>query len=154
MQRRAAVLPLVLLLGIILAGCEPQPPAASVSNQPPPPPPPGAAPEVPEPEMERVKAEAGVGAKGRSLDQHEGLVVTPIKAYFAARERIAFVAQFQHQYDLYKAMADDVPKDFDDLTAKVLEPFQIKLPQLPPGHRYVWDAAKEELQVERPRPGQ
>ena len=100
---------------------------------------------------ERVKAQAGVGIKGRSLDEYEGAVVTPVKALFRTKETIAFVLQFQHQYDLYKAMEDRVPKDFDDLKAKVLVPYQSKLPELPPGQRYVWDATKEELQVERPK---
>src|SRR5437867_2065740 len=38
-----------------------------------------------EPGMERVKAQAGVGAKGRSLDNEQGLLVTPVKAFFAAK---------------------------------------------------------------------
>jgi hypothetical protein len=174
-----AFLPPVLLFGSILGtGCDQGPPAtpgtssAVVTPPPPPPPPPPAetaaspsqeensqfsestqtaASAVAESPVERVKAEAGVGIRGRSLDPYEGVIVTPVKAFFATRERIAFVAQFQHQYDIYKAMTGEVPKDFDELKAKVLDPYQIKLPQLPPGHRYVWDAEKEELQVERPR---
>lgn len=170
---------LVLLFGsAVWTGCDQGPPANSgtspsvVAMPPPPPPPPpaeaatstategdaapaGSAQPTPaavgDDSVERVKAEPGVGIRGRSLDPYEGVIVTPVKAFFAARERIAFVAQFQHQYDIYKAMTGEVPKDFDDLKAKVLDPYQIKLPQLPPGHRYVWDAEKEELQVERPR---
>jgi hypothetical protein len=112
---------------------------------------PAAAP-PPAPGTERVKAQAGVGAKGRSLDAYQGgILVTPAKAFFQAKERIAFEAQFKHQYDLYKAMEGAVPKDFADLKAKVLDPYQIKLPILPQGHKYVWDPENEELQVERPR---
>jgi len=107
-----------------------------------------------EPGTERVKAQAGVGAKGRSLDAYQGgLLVTPAKAYFAAKERIAFEQAFYGQYRLYRA-TEDPPKDFADLKTKVLDPYQIKLPQLPQGHKYVWDAEKEELQVERPKPPQ
>jgi hypothetical protein len=104
-----------------------------------------------DPNLERVKAGKGVGLKGRSLDEYEGVVVTPVKAYFAAKERIVFEIQFPSQYQIYKAMNDDVPKDFDDLKTKVLDPYQIKLPPLPPGHKYVWNAETEELQVERPK---
>jgi hypothetical protein len=104
----------------------------------------------PDANTERVKAQAGVGAKGRSLDQYEGIVVTPVKAFFAAKERIAFEQAFYGQYRLYRA-TEDPPKDYADLKAKVLDPYQIKLPPLPPGHKYVWDAASEELQVERPK---
>jgi len=119
-------------------------PAASQPVQPVPAPPPT------NPNTERIKAQAGVGAQGRSLDQHSGLVVTPVKAFFAAKERIAFEQAFYGQYRLYRA-TEDPPKDFAGLKAKVLDPYQIKLPQLPPGHKYVWDAATEELQVERPK---
>jgi hypothetical protein len=196
MKRRDAILPLVLLLGIVLIGCEPPKPAAdgpplppgsapaapSAASEPTPsgqaplppetkfgvfagdvndlaarpstpaPAPPAAAPSSlpPDPNTERVKAQAGVGAKGRSLDQHEGLLVTPVKAFFAAKERIAFEQAFQGQYRLYRA-TEDAPKDYDDLKAKVLDPYRIKLPPLPLGHKYVWDAATEELQVERPK---
>ena len=97
-----------------------------------------------------MKAQAGVGAKGRSLDNEQGLLVTPVKAFFAAKERIAFEQAFYGQYRLYRA-TEDAPKDYDELKAKVLDPYLIKLPPLPPGHKYVWDAANEELQVERPK---
>jgi hypothetical protein len=104
----------------------------------------------PEPGVERVKAQAGVGAKGRSLDNEQGLLVTPVKAFFAAKERIAFEQAFYGQYRLYRA-TEDAPKDYDELKAKVIDPYMIKLPPLPPAHKYVWDAANEELQVERPK---
>src|SRR6478672_2289978 len=194
MKHRVAMLPVALLLGITLLGCEPPTPVSSgpPSAPPPPgsasPPPPPAAPSPaaaplppetkfgvfagdvndlaarpsapqpaqpsslppPEPGTERVKAQAGVGAKGRSLDNEQGLLVTPVKAFFAAKERIAFEQAFYGQYRLYRA-TEDAPKDYDELKAKVLDPYLIKLPPLPPGHKYVWDAGTEELQVERPK---
>ena len=115
--------------------------------------PPASPSSVPPPDAntERVKAQAGVGAKGRSLDEYQGgILVTPVKAFFAAKERVAFEQAFYGQYRLYRA-TEDPPKDYADLKAKVLDPYQIKLPPLPPGHKYVWDAATEELQVERPK---
>lgn len=116
---------------------------------------PSAAPASPpaEANTEVVKAGKGVGLKGRSLDPHEGLYVTPVKAYFAARERIFFEAEFPTNYKLYNASTDDVPKDFDDLKAKVLDPYGLtkKLPVLPQGHKYVWNPETQELGVERPK---
>ena len=114
--------------------------------------PPSAAPPQ-QPQMERVKAEKGVGIKGRSLDQYEGVIVTPAKAYFAARERIFFEIEFKGNYDRWRVLADKPPQDFDELKAQFLDPNGLtgKLPTLPQGHKYVWDAAKEELQVERPK---
>ena len=207
MKRCVAILPLVLLFGIALTGCDApqQAGVAAPSNAPPPPPPPppppggeaaesppepapGAAPvnqpalpletkvgvfaggldelgapanpapapapvETPDPNTEIVKAGKGVGAKGRSLDEHEGLYVTPVKAYFAARERIFFEAEFPKNYQIYNAMTDDIPKDFEDLKAKVLDPYGLtkKLPLLPQGHTYVWNPETQELGVKRPK---
>jgi hypothetical protein len=113
-------------------------------------PPPGAAANV---ETERVKAEAGVGAKGRSLDQYEGVVVTPVKAYFAGRERAFFDIEFPGNYRVWRAQQDRAPKDFEELKANFLDPMGLtkKMPVLRQGHKYVWDAEKEELQVERPK---
>jgi hypothetical protein len=126
-------------LSIPAVGCKPPPPP--VVKAPPPPPQPIV--------MEQVKAEKGVGIKGRSLDGESGIIVTPVKALFGAKEEIAFV-QFVSQYRIYNALNDDVPKDFDDLTAKVIEPYLIKLPLLPEGHKYVWNPETQELMVERP----
>ena len=179
MKRRVALLPLVLILGLVLAGCDQPAPVAGgkISSgppaPPPPPPPPGseavtpaappapaaaptqppvpietkvgvfagglddlAAPaNAPQPQpatppasppvnsdTEIVKAGKGVGAKGRSLDQYEGAVVTPVKAYFAARERLFFEAEFPKNYQLWEASGNDTPKDFDDLKTKFLDP--------------------------------
>jgi hypothetical protein len=116
-------------------------------------PPPSTPAPTPQPETELVEAKKGVGLKGRSLDEYEGVIVTPVKAYFAARERAFFEIEFPGNYRLWKAMNDETPKDFEDLKAKFLDPLGLtsKLPVLPPGHKYVWDASKEELMVERPR---
>jgi hypothetical protein len=102
---------------------------------------------------ERVKAQAGVAAAGRSLDQHSGLVVTPVKAFFAGKERAFFDIEFPGNYRTWRVQEDRAPKDFDELKAKFLDPLGLtgRLPKLPPGHKYAWDGEKEELQVERPR---
>jgi hypothetical protein len=107
-----------------------------------------------DPSTERVKAQAGVGIKGRSLDQYEGVVVTPVKAFFSSKERAFFDIEFPGNYRLWR-VENEAPKDFDDLKARFLDPLGLTghLPKLPVNHKYVWDQAKEELQVERPRPG-
>ena len=214
MKRLVALLPLVLLAGIVLLGCEP--PAATVganSTPPGPPAPPGppgsaapaaspapptspAAPQpatrpnerpIPleskagvfagtlddlaapvsrpsapsqatspppvDPNVERVKAEKGVGIKGRSLDEYEGVVVTPVKAYFAAKERIFFEIEFPANYQTWRVGEDRAPADYEELKAKFLDPLGLtaKMPKLPPGHKYTWDATNEQLMVERPK---
>jgi hypothetical protein len=106
-----------------------------------------------DPNTERVKAQAGVAAAGRSLDQHSGLVVTPVKAFFAGKERAFFDIEFPGNYRTWRVQEDRAPKDFDELKAKFLDPLGLTkhLPKLPPNAKYVWDGEKEELQVERPR---
>src|SRR5262245_66600287 len=104
MRQGVAIWPLALLLGIVLAGCEQPAPVVGTktSGGPPAPPPPpeskvgafaggvedlaapvSAPPAAPSPPAtEIVKAEAGVRAKGQSLEGYEGLVVTAVKQLF------------------------------------------------------------------------
>lgn len=106
-------------------------------------------PEPPATPTETVKAEAGVALQGRSLDEHEGLLVTPAKAYFAVREKAVFQIQIPHAIQLYKA-ENPIPLTFDEFKQNILDPNKIKLPQLPPGHSYEWDPEQEQLMVKRP----
>ena len=202
MKRRVAAWPLVLLLGIVLLGCDAPPPVANSGTPAPPapPPPPGsvppaapapppattgqaplppetqlgafagsiddlaarpqsapaptatpAAPPPQESNTERVKAEKGVGIKGRSLDPYEGVLVTPAKAYFSVRERVVFEVQVPHALNLYKASEGQAPKTHDEFMEKIVQANQIQLPPLPPGHKYVYDPMTEQLMVERPK---
>ena len=103
-----------------------------------------------EPASELVKAQPGVGIKGRSLDEHEGMIVTPAKTLFKVKERIAFDIAVPHALDLYKAEHGEGPKTHDEFMQKIVEFNQIKLPQLPPGHVYEYDPQGEQLMVRRP----
>ncbi len=95
-----------------------------------------------------MKAEVGVGAKGQNLQ--EGIITTPAKAYFQVRERLIF-QQVDHALNLYRATEGRLPQTHDEFMQKVIQANQIRLPELPDGSRYVWDPAKGELMVERPR---
>ena len=130
----------------------PQPAAAVDSGAPrsfppsdgtPEPPPPPSTPE------EVVKADVGVGAKGRSLDEYEGPLVTPAKAYFAVREKAIFQIAIPQAIQLYKA-ENPIPLTFDEFKQNILDPNKIKLPPLPPGHSYEWNPEEEQLMVRRP----
>lgn len=108
-----------------------------------------APPEPPATPTETVKADVGVGLKGRSLDPHEGILVTPAKAYFAVREKAVFQIAIPQAIQLYKA-ENPIPLTFDEFKQNILDPNKIKLPQLPPGHTYEWDPEQEQLMVKRP----
>jgi hypothetical protein len=100
---------------------------------------------------ERVRAEKGVGIKGRSLDQYEGAVVTPAKAFFSTKERIAFEIEVPKALQLYEASSGESPKTNQEFMDNVIKANQIKLPMLPPGHKYVYDPETKQLMVERPK---
>jgi hypothetical protein len=94
----------------------------------------------------------GVGAKGRGLDQFKGPLVTPAKAYFTMREKAIFQIQIPHAMQMYEALQGSAPKTHEEFMAKIIQGNQIKLPDLPPGQRYVYDPQTKELMVERPAP--
>jgi hypothetical protein len=130
-------------------------PALGLGCKPPPPPVAKAPPAQKEPQpvkLEQVKAGVGVGLKGRSLDGESGIIVTPVKAFFAAKEKISFEIEVPHALQLYKALSADGrgPQTHDEFMTNVIEANQIKLPLLPPEHRYVYNPETEELMVERP----
>jgi hypothetical protein len=141
-------------------------PSSGTSSLPPPPPPPAAttaatpasaagapaaAPAAEAPSANAVKAEAGVGRKGRGYGA--GMITTPIAAYFSIRERLAF-DQVTHAMDLYKATNEHAPKSHEEFMEKIIKENGVKLPQLPAGERYLYDPKTEQLMVERPAPDQ
>jgi hypothetical protein len=149
MKRLVALLAVVLLFGIVLLGCEP--PAAPVASNLPPPPPAPPAPAPPPPEMEAIKAEVGVGIKGRSLDEYEGVVVTPAKTLFAVRERVVFDIQIPQALTLFNASEGRYPESDDEFMEKIVKFNNINLPKLPPEHTYYYDPETHELMVRRPK---
>jgi hypothetical protein len=102
------------------------------------------------PEMEKVKADVGVGKKGASLRDENQLIAGPAVAYFNTREKVVFQIQIPHALNLYNAENGFYPKSHDEFMEKIVEFNQIKLPQLPDGAKYVYDVESHTLMVERP----
>jgi len=151
---------LLLLAVALVAGCEDQ--SSNSSSQakpaaPQPPQPPGAVGAAPAEEekekTERVKAEVGVGKKGRRLEK-DGLVrimTVPALAYFRTEQRVVFEIKIPHALNIYKALNDGKgPKTEESFMKEIIEANRIELPELPAGHRYVYDPQAGELMVERP----
>ena len=116
-------------------GAQPQPQPAGQ--------PPAAAPGT-----ERVEAGVGVGKKGHYGGG--GPLVTPVEVYWRAQEKITF-EQVKHTLNLYKATNDNKgPATHEEFMQKIIKEGMIKLPELPAGHRYVYDPKQEQLLVERP----
>ena len=100
----------------------------------------------------QVKAGVGSGKKGRSLDKHEGIIVTPAKTLFAAKEKIKFEIEIPHALNLFKAYEGFAPKSHEEFMEKIIKANMIQLPELPEGHKYVYDPMLETLMVEKPAP--
>jgi hypothetical protein len=98
---------------------------------------------------ERVVAEAGVGIQGQSLESGS-MITQPAKTYFSAKQNIVFI-QVEQALQLYKASTDSVPQSTEEFMEKVIQPNSIKLPELPRGHEYVFDAESGKLMVEKPK---
>lgn len=142
-------------LGLILAGCEQSaPPAVKPTNTATNAATGGLVPAAPEGPAKTVLEKAGVGSgkKGRSLDAHEGIIVTPAKTLFAAKEKIKFEIEVPHALQLYKALEGSGPKSHDEFMEKVIKANQIQLPELPAGHEYLYDPTTETLMVKKPAP--
>ncbi|MBC8869054.1 MAG: hypothetical protein H8E44_06530 [Planctomycetes bacterium] len=108
-----------------------------------------------EPKTERVKADVGVGKKGRSLDQYDGgtqgVIAGPAKAYFGFREKAVFQIQIPQAMQYFKGAEGRAPKSHEEFMSKIIEANNIKLPELNPRQKYIYDPEKEELMVQRPR---
>ena len=148
MKRKIAAYFAAIIAGALMSGC-----GEWKKPLPAPKPSPQAAPHVelaPEPAAppQQVKAAVGVGAKGHY--DGVGPVVTPIHAYFAAKERVVFEIQIPKTMQIYKAEHDNHgPKTHEQFMKEIIQEGMIKLPELPAGDRYIYDPVKEELMVEK-----
>ena len=105
------------------------------------------------PETERVKAEAGVAKAGRSLDGETGvagIIVEPAKQLFSFKENAVFKLQIPQAMQFFQATEGQFPQSQDEFMTKIVRANNLRLPDLPPGQRYVYDPKRGELMVERP----
>ena len=108
----------------------------------------------PKPSVDR-RVELAVGdvhrKKGRSLDVYgertEGESAGPARAYFGFREKAVFQIQIPRAMQLFKGAHGRAPKSHEEFMSEVTEANSIQLPELPPGHKYLYDPNKEELMV-------
>jgi hypothetical protein len=103
------------------------------------------------PQDQRVRAQVGVGAQGRSLDNESGIIVTPAKTYFTVREKAVFQIQIPQALQLFQGLEGRKPKSHDEFMSRIVEANNIQLPRLPDGQRYEYDPQSGELMVVRPR---
>ena len=88
---------------------------------------------------EGQKAGVGVGIRGDSLRNEEGvgkMIAAPAVALFNAREKAVFEIQIPHALNLFKALEGRVPKTHEEFMQKIVQANGIQLPELKPGTRY------------------
>ncbi|MCS7237520.1 MAG: hypothetical protein NZ899_04535 [Thermoguttaceae bacterium] len=130
------------------------PGSVSAPPSPAPSPPPALAPAPgvsSEPPPGYVREKAGVGATGKG-NYRPGILTTPLSVYFRAQERIIFESQIPHAMQLYHATNGRYPGSWEEFEREILIPNGIRLPTLPPGHRYHYDPQTGQLMVEKPAP--
>jgi hypothetical protein len=90
--------------------------------------------------------EGSDGAKGQGYGG--GIVTEPVRQYFNIQYRIMF-DQLAHQLNIWKALNNRNPKDFDEYKKEIMEPCGVtELPELRPNCKYVYDPKTGELLVE------
>jgi hypothetical protein len=103
---------------------------------------------TPRPGMTIEKADVGSGEKGH---YDKGIITTPVSTYFRAQERITFYIQLPEFLRAYKFEHDfKGPKTNEEYMKEIIKKNNVRLPDLPPGHRYIYDPKEEQLMVEKP----
>jgi hypothetical protein len=112
--------------------------------------PPAQTPAAAAPSTEQVKAQAGVGLKGKSLEPHSGVVVEPLKQFIRFEQKAVFDIQIPSAMNLFQATEGRKPNSHDEFMSRIITANNIALPRLPAGHRYLYSPEKGELMVEKP----
>jgi hypothetical protein len=88
-----------------------------------------------EEKKKQVKADAGTGAR---VDSPDGIITTPINAYFSIKEGLIF-KQIDNGLKLFYAQRGRKPKDFEEVQKSIIKIRQLSLPKLKPGDKYVFN---------------
>ncbi len=99
------------------------------------------------PAGKEAKPGAGIQGKGYGESPIIGPITAPVRARFVAEQQIN-LNLMQHTLDLYKAEHDGKgPKSHEEFMKVIIADGAIKLPTLPAGQRYRYDAKTEKLMV-------
>ena len=83
------------------------------------------------------RAKAGVGKKGRNYGG--GIITEPIKQRFQVEDRLNFMKMEKGIAD-FKILNERFPKNQQEFMSEIIEKNAVRLPELPPGDEYVYDA--------------
>ncbi len=103
-------------------------------------------PHAPDPNKEQVEATADtVGTKGKGYGG--GIITEPISQYFRLQDRIK-LQNIEHGVRIFQAQHGRYPASMQEFEDEILKPQQVKLPELPPGRKYVYDPQQGKLFVQ------
>lgn len=105
------------------------------------------------PEMTFKPAEAGVTGKGTGYDKDNpaAIVTTPIGIYFGATEQLLFDL-IKKDLTEYEIVNNRYPSSHEEFMEQIIRASARKLPTLPAGHEYWYDAESHTLMVKYPKP--
>ena len=98
--------------------------------------------------MVREKAAVGMGEKGRGYGGD--MVTMPLKTIWTVKEMLV-LDQIRQDLNLYKTAEGHTPKSNEEFMEKIIKKYNVKLPDLPPGHKYEYDPVTDELTILRPK---
>jgi hypothetical protein len=139
----------VMMIGLLLVGCN-EPAASTGDSQtstalaPPPagdPMPMGTPAPPPADDTTRIVAQPGVGEKGNY--ESKGYISTLIHLRFQATDPIVF-AQVKRGINDYHILNQRYPKSHEEFWKEVIEANNIRLPELAEGEKYEYDPKKAE----------
>jgi len=165
MKHLIFLLSLVFLCSLVISGCDLAQPQRQgqgelpiVQNDPLPPEVPveqHVPPQDAEDEAVLVRAEVGLGPRGHYAANSSTVIITaPISAMFRTRERVSFFQPMEHAMNLFRATHDRLPASHEEFMEQIIRANHLRLPELPPGQEFVYDPARGELMVRRPRDAQ
>lgn len=101
-------------------------------------------------EVVAQKAVAGVGKKGQSLKDNQGIakvISGPAAAYFNVEQKAVLEWQIPQALQMYKASEGRFPKNHQEFMERIVDANKLSLPELPKGAVYRFDPEKGELWV-------
>lgn len=98
-----------------------------------------------------MRAQPGVAAQGRSLDNETSIIAMPAKAFFTMREKAIFQIQIPQAISFFQGSEGRLPNSHDEFMSKIIAANNIQLPRLPPDRQYFYDPQQGELMVVRQR---
>ncbi|MDR2763347.1 MAG: hypothetical protein LBB88_12145 [Planctomycetaceae bacterium] len=100
-----------------------------------------------------VKAEVGAGAKGHYGGEKSVMapILVPLGTYWRASEMTTYNMQIPKTMQLYKAEHENkAPATHEEFMEEIIKKGMIKLPTLPPNHKYIYDPKDEQLKIAKP----